>query len=161
MSTIKNTPSDEEKISFPIWIPTLYDEKNKMTDYNILQKIEKKTLFIFNDNLDSFPHSVIKGSGNACVRNLRKCIPPRSVGIPTGIGKRGFLSLTPMIKLAIDLSFSEIDWLISTKYFDKIRYCRHKDDYLSLDNNIYKTSRDVMDYIKQKFKCRVIINSIM
>lgn len=134
----------------PPWVATVFDKHDPMTDFAYLAGLERRTLFIFNDNEENFPHGTARGGGNACVRSLRGHTPPRAAGIPTGTGGQGYASLTPPRRAAIDAAFGIIDWLTLTGRYDRVRYCCTKSDSFALGSGIFKTCDAVHEYIRSQ-----------
>lgn len=139
------------------WVPTVFSKTDPTTNYAYLARRERRTLFIFNDNEEQFPHSTVRGGGNACVRPLRRSIPPRSAGIPTGSKGRGYATLTPSVRAIIDAAFAIIDWLVLTGNYDRVRYCAGSTPH-SFGSNIFKVGDDVMAYICTQIKKRALTN---
>ena len=136
------------------WVATAFDRTDKSTDFAYLSHIEHRTLFLFNDSEECFPCGTLRGGGNACVRPLRAKYPPRSAGIPTGCNGRGYESLTPANRAAIDAAFSIIDWLVLTGRYDRVRYCCDKANLFKLGTGIYDVGDSVIAYISSKIEVR-------
>ena len=135
------------------WVPTDFNPTDPTTDYAYLARLERRTLFIFNDNEEQFPHGIVRGGGNACVRPLRRSLPPRAAGIPTGSKGRGYATLTPSVRAIIDAAFAIIDWLVLTGNYDRVRYCRGSTPN-SLGSSIFEVGDGVMAYISKQIKKR-------
>lgn len=141
------------------WIPTVFNPADPTTNYAYLARLERRTLFVFNDNEEQFPHGVMRGGGNACVRPLRRSIPPRAAGVPTGSRGKGYATLTPEVRGILDAAFSIIDWLILTGKYDRVRYCRGSTPY-SLGTNIFRVGDEVNAYISTKIKKRSLLRRV-
>ena len=98
-----------------IVIGIVFKKRNKVGDFSwmIKQQQYNKTLFIYNDDIES-RNKYHKGGGNAIIRPYNQYNPrikiPRSVGIPTGSLKTGgFTTLDDVTKKFIDDSIEDIE----------------------------------------------------
>ena len=115
-----------------------------------------RVLFIFNDNEEQFDDFVAgkasgftAGGGNAAIRPLRKLLPPRAAGIPTGKQSRGYSALDTATKAKIDEALSVVDALLKTGDYDQIVIPESKDGD-TLGTGTFKVAPEVRDYIFQR-----------
>ncbi len=115
-----------------------------------------RALFIFNDNEEQFDAFVAgkargfaAGDGNAKIRPLRKLVPPRAAGVPTGKHGCGYSALDAPTKAKIDEALAVVDALVSTGNYDQIVVSTSKDgDTLGIGT--FEVAREVRDYIYQQ-----------
>jgi hypothetical protein len=112
-----------------------------------------RALFIFNDNEEQFDAYVAgkasgftKGGGNAAIRPLRKHLPPRAAGVPTGKQGLGYSALDAPTKSKIDEALAVIDALLKTGDYDQIVVSTSKDGE-TLGTGIFEVALEVRDYI--------------
>jgi len=115
-----------------------------------------RALFIFNDNEEQFDAFVAgeasgftAGGGNAAIRPLRKLLPPRAAGIPTGKASRGYSALDTSTKAKIDKALAVIDALLKSGDYDQIVIPASKDGD-TLGTGIFEVAPEVRDYIYQR-----------
>ena len=115
-----------------------------------------RALFIFNDNEEQFDAFVggkasgfTAGGGNAAIRPLRKHVPPRSAGVPTGKHGRGYSALDASTKAKIDEALAVIDELLNTGDYDQIVISASKDGN-TLGTGIFQVATEVRDYIFER-----------
>ena len=115
-----------------------------------------RALFIFNDNEEQFDAYVAgeasgftAGGGNAAIRPLRKHLPPRAAGVPTGKYGRGYSALDATTKSKIDEALAVVETLLKSGNYDQIVVSKDKDDD-TLGTGIYEVAREVRDYIYQQ-----------
>ena len=115
-----------------------------------------RALFIFNDNEEQFDAFVAgeadgftAGGGNASIRPLRKYVPPRSAGVPTGKHGRGYSALDASTKAKIDEALAVIDELLNTGDYDQIVITASKDGN-TLGTGIFQVATEVRDYIFER-----------
>ena len=115
-----------------------------------------RALFIFNDNEEKFDAYVAGeesgfsvGGGNAAIRPLRKHLPPRAAGVPTGKHGRGYLALDAKTKSKIDEALAVIYALLKTGDYDQIVVSTSKDGD-TLGTGIFEVALEVRDYIYQQ-----------
>ncbi|MFM8662632.1 MAG: hypothetical protein ACKODI_02165 [Acidimicrobiaceae bacterium] len=115
-----------------------------------------RALFIFNDNEEQFDAYVAgeargftAGGGNAAIRPLRRHLPPRAAGVPTGKHGRGYSALDATTKSKIDEALAVINALLKTCDYDQIVVSTSKDGD-TLGTGIYEVAREVRDYIFQQ-----------
>ena len=114
-----------------------------------------RALFVFNDNEEQFdafvegkPSGFTAGGGNAKIRPLRKLLPPRAAGIPTGtLGGGGYSALDTPTKAKIDEALAVIEALLKTGDYDQIVVPECSEDGNTLGKGIFKVAREVRDYI--------------
>ena len=114
----------------------------------------KKTLFIFNDNVES-KYSTCPGAGNAVMRqfNWNSCRPPRSHGIPTGHNGFGFSKLDKRTKEYIDASIKEIEYILKLyrDSYDCVAYSTNVDplshEFPLIGQSIFKIDDAIRLYI--------------
>lgn len=125
-----------------------YDGRNLSSQELIKNPLFAKSLFIFNDNYSE--HFTCKqGAGNAFLRQFNKFSSleiPKSVGIPTGYHRKGYMSLDEG-KTQIDECLVELITLISTGNYDSIVYSINQPDDPLLGTGIFEVSNDVLKYI--------------
>jgi hypothetical protein len=114
-----------------------------------------RALFIFNDNEEQFDAYLAgqtsgfsAGGGNAAIRPLRKLVPPRAAGIPTGKRGRGYSALDVTTKAKIDEALAVVDALLKTGDYDQIVVSTSKEDE-TLGTGIFVVAPEVCDYIFQ------------
>ena len=112
-----------------------------------------RALFIFNDNEEQFDAFVAgKASGftvwggNATVRPLRKLVPPRAAGVPTGKHGCGYSAFDTSTRAKIDEALAVVDALLNTGNYDKIVVSTSKDGD-TLGTGIFEVALEVRDYI--------------
>ena len=112
-----------------------------------------RTLFIFNDNEEQFDAFIAgkasgftAGGGNAAVRPLRRHLPPRAAGVPTGKQGRGYSALDAAVKLKIDEALGVIRALLKSGDYDQIVVSTSKDGD-TLGAGIFEVAPEVRDYI--------------
>ena len=112
-----------------------------------------RALFIFNDNEEQFDAYIAgeesgfsAGGGNAAIRPLRKLLPPRAAGIPTGNSGRGYSALDTATKTKIDEALAVVDALLKTGDYDQVVVSRSKDGD-TLGTGIFEVALEVRDYI--------------
>ena len=112
-----------------------------------------RALFIFNDNEEQFDAFVAGkasgftvGDGNAKIRPLRKLVPPRAAGVPTGKHGCGYSALDAPTKAKIDEAFAVVDALLGTGDYDQIVVSTSKDGN-TLGTGIFEVAPEVRDYI--------------
>ena len=111
-------------------IPSSYSGRGQAGDFEwMLNQLEhENTLFIFNDNEEQFDAFVkgessgfTRGGGNAAIRPVRKLLPPRAAGVPTGKSGRGYPSLDEPTKAKIDQALAVItDFLETGNYKSEV-----------------------------------------
>jgi hypothetical protein len=112
-----------------------------------------RALFVFNDNEEQFDaylageaSGFTEGGGNAAIRPLRKLLPPRAAGIPTGKGGLGYSTLDTATKAKIDEALAVVDALLKTGDYDQIVVSTSKDGD-TLGTGIYEVALEVRNYI--------------
>ena len=113
-----------------------------------------RALFVFNDNEEQFDAFVVgeasgfsAGGGNAAIRPLRKQVPPRAAGIPTGtLRAGGYVALDASTKAKIDEAMAVIEALLKTGDYDQIVIPESKDGN-TLGTGIFEVAPEVRDYI--------------
>ena len=112
-----------------------------------------RALFVFNDNEEQFDAFVAgkasgftAGGGNAAIRPLRKLLPPRAAGVPTGKHGSGYSALDTPTKAKIDEALAVIDTLLKTGDYDQVIIPASKDGN-TLGTGIYDVAPEVRDYI--------------
>jgi len=112
-----------------------------------------RALFIFNDNEEQFDAYIAgeasgftAGGGNAAIRPLRKLLPPRAAGVPTGNHGHGYSVLDMPTKAKIDEALAVIAALLKTGDYDQIVVSTNKDGD-TLGTGIYEVAPEVRDYI--------------
>ena len=112
-----------------------------------------RALFVFNDNEEQFdafvagkPSGFTVGGGNAAIRPLRKLLPPRAAGVPTGTRGRGYSALDTATKTKIDEALAVVDALLKTGDYDQVVVSRSKDGD-TLGTGIFEVALEVRDYI--------------
>ena len=112
-----------------------------------------RALFIFNDNEEQIDAYVAgeasgftKGGGNAAIRPLRKHLPPRAAGVPTGKQGLGYSAFDTSTKAKIDEALAVVDALLNTGNYDKIVVSTSKDGD-TLGTGIFEVALEVRDYI--------------
>jgi hypothetical protein len=115
-----------------------------------------RALFVFNDNEEQFDaylageaSGFTEGGGNAAIRPLRKLMPPRAAGIPTGKSGRGYSALDTATKTKIDEALSLVDALLKTGDYDQVVVSTSKDGD-TLGSGIFEVALEVRDYIFQQ-----------
>jgi hypothetical protein len=115
-----------------------------------------RALFIFNDNEEQFDAYVAgeasgftAGGGNAAIRPLRKHLPPRAAGVPTGKHGRGYSALDATTKKKIDEALAIVESLLKTGNYDQIVVSTSKDGD-TIGTGIFEVAREVRDYIYQR-----------
>ena len=115
-----------------------------------------RALFIFNDNEEQFDAYVAgeargfaAGGGNAAIRPLRRHVPPRAAGVPTGKDDCGYSALDATTKSKIDEALAVINTLLKSGDYDQIVVSKDKDDD-TLGTGIYEVALEVRDYIYQQ-----------
>ena len=86
------------------------------------------------------------GGGNAAIHPLRKHVPPRSAGVPTGKFGRGYSALDALTKAKIDKALAVIDELLKTGDYDQI-VIPASNDGNTLGTGIFQVAAEVRDYI--------------
>ena len=128
-------------------------------EWMIKQPEYQYSLFIFNDNQESFlKKSCEKGGGNAVIRPYQCQNPPRCVGIPTGSLKvGGYKNLEEIVTPSgtkcyeiIDKSLEKVMELIYTGRYKQVIYS--SDGKGGIGTGIFKVGRDVKKYIIQGLK---------
>ena len=149
------------------FIPIVYDRENPdpNTDFKNLIKKDKNSLFIFNDNDESFPEDsrlfCVDGAGNAQIRRYQCKDPRQAVGIPTGsLDKGGYKKLDEWEKSQIDRSFVIINNLLETGNYTKVYYSAEKNGDIgqgtfTVNKNIIKYITEKLKKIKKKFSSKV------
>ena len=139
------------------FIPIVYDRENPdpNTDFKNLIKKDKNSLFIFNDNDESFPEDselfCVDGIGNAQIRRYQCKDPRQAAGIPTGsLKKRGYKKLDEWAKSQIDKSFVIINSLLETGNYTKVYYSAEKNG--DIGQGTFTVNKDVIKYITEKLK---------
>ncbi len=89
------------------------------------------------------------GDGNAAIRPLRRHLPPRAAGVPTGKHGRGYSALDAAVKLKIDEALGVIRALLKTGDYDQIVVSTSKDGD-TLGTGIFEVAPEVRDYIYQQ-----------
>ena len=139
-------------------IRSIYRDPGALGDYlwMIDQPEFARALFVFNDNEEQFDaylageeSGFTKGGGNAAIRPLRKLLPPRAAGIPTGKSGRGYLSLDTATKTKIDEALAVVIALLKTGDYDQIVVSTSKDGD-TLGSGIFEVALEVRDYIFQQ-----------
>lgn len=112
-----------------------------------------RALFVFNDNGEQFdafvegkPSGFTAGGGNAAIRPLRKLLPPRAAGVPTGKHGSGYSALDVSTKAKIDEALAVVDALLNTGNYDQIVVSTSKDGD-TLGTGIFEVACEVRDYI--------------
>ena len=113
-----------------------------------------RALFVFNDNEEQFDAFVAgkasgftAGGGNAAIRPLRKLLPPRAAGVPTGtLRAGGYVALDTPTKAKIDEALAVIDALLKTGDYDQVVIPESKDGN-TLGTGIFDVAPEVRDYI--------------
>ena len=115
-----------------------------------------RALFVFNDNEEQFdafvegkPSGFTAGGGNAAIRPLRKLLPPRAAGVPTGKHGRGYSVLDMPTKAKIDEALAVIVALLKTGDYDQVVIPKSK-DCNTLGTGIFQVAPEVRDYIFEK-----------
>lgn len=115
----------------------------------------KTSLYIYNDNLESFNSKSCKpGLGNACIRLWNKHNPkfrtkPYSASVVTGSFKhRGFSSLDKDTKNIIDTCFAEIRECIVAHNITEVWYSVNDDSGI-IGQSLFQINDDVREYITQ------------
>ena len=115
-----------------------------------------RALFVFNDNEEQFDAFVAgeasgftAGGGNAAIRPLRKLLPPRAAGIPTGKHGSGYSALDTATKAKIDEALAVIAALLKTGDYDQVIIPASKDGN-TLGTGIFDVAPEVCDYIFQR-----------
>jgi len=146
-----------------IIIATKYHGSNKFGDYEFMikqdmkQKIDPLTLYIYNDNTESYDSkSCRSGIGNAVIRKYNKynknLIRPFSVGIPTGsLRHGGFTELDNATKKIIDHAITKLRKII-TKYGIKKLYYATNNKSGIIGQSLFEIDYDVRKYITQEIK---------
>ena len=136
-------------------VRSIYRSAGVLGDYlwMIDQPEFARALFIFNDNEEQFDAFVAGkasgftvGGGNAAVRPLRKLVPPRAAGVPTGKHGCGYSAFDTSTKAKIDEALAVVDALLNTGNYDKIVVSTSKDGD-TLGTGIFEVAREVRDYI--------------
>lgn len=117
----------------------------------------KNSLFIYNDNEESFLSKTNKaGGGNAAIRPYSKLIPPRAAGIPTGsLKNHGYIKLTSKVRKIIDSSIENIISIIE-EYPHINQIICSSDSYGNLGTGIFNVGEDVKTYILTQL--RTVVN---
>ena len=112
-----------------------------------------RALFVFNDNEEQFDAFVAgkasgftAGGGNAAIRPLRKLLPPRAAGVPTGKHGSGYSALDMPTKSKIDEALTVIAALLKTGDYDQVVIPASKDGS-TLGTGIFDVTPEVCDYI--------------
>ena len=112
-----------------------------------------RALFVFNDNEEQFDAFVVgeasgftAGGGNAAIRPLRKQVPPRAAGVPTGKHGSGYSALDASTKAKIDQALAIIEGLVRTGDYDQVVIPESKDGN-TLGTGIFQVAPEVRDYI--------------
>jgi hypothetical protein len=139
-------------------IRSIYRGPGALGDYlwMINQPEFARALFVFNDNEEQFDAYLAgeafgfdAGGGNAAIRPLRKLLPPRAAGIPTGKNRRGYSALDTATKTKIDAALAVVDALLKTGDYDQVVVSRDKDSE-TLGTGTFKVALEVRDYIFQQ-----------
>jgi hypothetical protein len=135
-------------------MPHVY-EKGRGFDVLIKESAHKNSLFIFNDNKESFeafergqPAGIIKGGGNAIIRPYRDPSRERvmAAGIPTGRSGKGYGDEDEKAgKAVIDRSLDVIWYLLTDarkngKPYDKLIYSADPENREALGVGIFKAT---------------------
>jgi hypothetical protein len=122
---------------------------------------DRDTLYIFNDNEESFSRGSYKqGKGNAVIRKhniyamkQKKMRKPYSHGIPTGtLANGGYTELNGHVKYIVDLCIKNIKTIIKQFNIKKIYYSAsgpNKGDLL-LGQSLFKVDMSVRKYITKQ-----------
>ena len=112
-----------------------------------------RALFIFNDNEEQFDAFVVgaargftAGDGNAAIRPLRRHLPPRAAGVPTGKRGCGYKALDASTRTKIDQALAIIEGLVRTGDYDQVVIPESKDGD-TLGTGIFQVAPEVRDYI--------------
>ena len=115
-----------------------------------------RALFVFNDNEEQFDAYVAgeargftAGGGNAAIRPLRRHLPPRAAGVPTGKNGRGYSALDATTKSKIDEALAVVETLLKSGNYDQIVVSTSKDGD-TLGTGIFEVALEVRDYIYQQ-----------
>jgi len=139
-------------------IRSIYRSAGALGDYlwMIDQPEFARALFVFNDNEEQFDaylageaSGFTEGGGNAAIRPLRKLLPPRAAGIPTGKSGRGYSALDTATKTKIDEALAVVVALLKTGDYDQVVVSRSKDGE-TLGTGTFKVALEVRDYIFQQ-----------
>lgn len=131
-------------------IPVRFSARGMYGDFDwmIRQPAYQDTLFIYNDNEETFySKSSQSGAGNAIIRPFRFTTPPRALPIPTGLrwGGGGYPSLNSHNKIVIDTAINDIKYILIKYGYDKIMYSA--DEHGKLGTSIFVVGEDVKTYI--------------
>ena len=138
---------------------SVFDGCSKMGDFNweIINNIEPRTLYIFNDNEEHHTTSII-GGGNAVIRRYNELgyqntnfTYPRSAGVCTGKLSQGYKQLDKIVKQKIDDCISEIKIILKTDNYDCIKYSA-QNRLGELGTSIFRVGDDVKNYIVSELK---------
>ena len=138
---------------------SVFDGCSKMGDFNweIMNNIEPRTLYIFNDNEEHHATSII-GGGNAVIRRYNEFgyqntdfAYPRSAGVCTGKLSQGYKQLDKIVKQKIDDCISEIKIVLKTDNYDCIKYSA-QNRLGELGTSIFRVGDDVKKYIVSELK---------
>ena len=144
-----------------------FNESDLNTYYNnmIDKAVYDDCLFIFNDNVESYVHTV-NGGGNANIREYKKDL--RCWGIPTGTSSpyKGFTALTEeiahsgLVKNILDRSIQDIKAVIYHRRITRfpvkhIIYSAYHEKLISIDDkkiptlaqSLFKIGDEVSEYI--------------
>ena len=113
-----------------------------------------RALFVFNDNEEQFdafvegkPSGFTAGGGNAAIRPLRKLLPPRAAGIPTGtLNGGGYSALDHHTKEKINQALDVVVKLVKTGDYDQIVVPTSRDGN-TLGTGIFKVAPEVCAYV--------------
>lgn len=127
-----------------------FTKRNIYGDFSWMINSEEynDSLFIYNDNIESFYNKTFKraGLGNAVIRPYRFTNPVRAMPIPTGsLSSGGFGELTEGNKRIIDNSISDIRNLILKGGYTKIYFSMGDDGLIGM--SIFKIDPNVRKYI--------------
>jgi hypothetical protein len=136
--------------------PVVFEKKDKNThfDHLIRLKNHSKTLFIFNDNEESFlSESCEAGGGNAIIRPYSCGAYPKAAGIPTGVNGTGYLDLTTNVRKIINDAIRKIVYLLKNYPFNQIVYSANRDG--TLGSGIFDVSEKTKKFIMMQLRLAV------
>lgn len=147
-------------------IPTIYDSRNRKTDFSYLFRKTDNSIFIYNENVQQWKEGDLNtGGGNAIMRPYRldnsKNQDHGSWGIPTGyIGKGSSYHEREKVKTKllkyIDEAFdSLVQYLIDHPQIKDIYYSSDKNGHIGIQifaKSLGDTKSDVIQQFEKGFK---------
>jgi hypothetical protein len=114
-------------------VPTVFQGPGRVGDFVWMRSRPEfgRSLFVFNDNEEQFVafergdgSGFTAGGGNAVIRPWRGEDPPRSAGIPTGIGGQGYRRLDQRVEEVLARAVTVIHDLVDSGRYDTLVFSR-------------------------------------